>query len=127
MVAIAEWNAHNDHSRKGVSLSMSAEILSRLQPQQCSSRAYLGIQRHDMGPFMSSQEKFDFHNHLSNQPSIVGSKHNEPMQYANPRCSRAAMMDRPGPLRPAQGIYDMQQSSEVGSFFVENIGDDPRR
>ena len=47
---------------------------------------------------MSMQQQSDVYNHLSNQPSIVGSKHNSAMQCANPQCSKELLYLREGTL-----------------------------
>jgi hypothetical protein len=45
---------------------------------------------------MSKQPEFDVRNHLSNRPSIVGSRHHSATQCANPQCSKELLYLRSG-------------------------------
>jgi hypothetical protein len=45
---------------------------------------------------MSKQQESDVRNHLSNRPSIVGSKHNSATECANPQCSKKLLYLRSG-------------------------------
>ena len=72
---------------------------------------------------MSMQQESDVHNPLSNQPSIVGSKHNSAMQCANPQCSKELLYLREGTLEllELESHSDDQFRSDDGAFAMRSL------
>jgi hypothetical protein len=72
---------------------------------------------------MSMHRESDFQNYLSNQPSIVGSKHNSATQCANPQCSRELLYLREGTLNllEMESHSDDQFQSDVGAFAMRSV------
>ena len=70
---------------------------------------------------MSIQQQSDLSNHLSNQASIVGSKHNSAMQCANPQCSKELLYLREGTLNLLEMDSDDQIRSDVGAFAMRSV------
>jgi hypothetical protein len=60
---------------------------------------------------MSLRKECDVRDPLSNQPGVVGSKRNLPMQCANPQCSKELLYFREGRLE----LFDLE--SHVGDQF----------
>jgi hypothetical protein len=60
---------------------------------------------------------------LSNQPSIVGSKHNSAVQCANPQCSKELLYLREGTLNllEMESRSDDQFRSDVGAFAMRSV------
>jgi len=69
------------------------------------------MQRHDHGASMSLRKECDIRDPLSNQPAVVGSKRNLPMQCANPQCSKELLYLREGRLE----LFDLE--SHAGDQF----------
>jgi hypothetical protein len=72
---------------------------------------------------MSMQQQSDVYNHLSNQPSIVGSKHNSAMQCANPQCSKELLYLREGTLEllELESPSDNQLRPDEGAFAMRSL------
>ena len=72
---------------------------------------------------MSMQPESDVYNHLSNQPSIVGSNPNSAMQCANPQCSKELLYLREGTLNllEMESHSDDQFQSDVGAFAMRSV------
>ena len=72
---------------------------------------------------MSMQQESDVYNHLSNQPSIVGSKHNSAMQCANPQCSKELLYLREGTLKllELESPSDNQFQPDEGAFAMRSL------
>ena len=72
---------------------------------------------------MSMQQETDVHDHLSNQPSIMGSKHNSAMQCANPQCSKELLYLREGTLNllEMEPHSDDQFQSDIGAFAMRSV------
>jgi hypothetical protein len=72
---------------------------------------------------MSMQQETDVHAHLSNQPSIVGSKHDSAVQCANPQCSKELLYLREGRLNllEMEPHSDDQFQSDVGAFAMRSV------
>ena len=72
---------------------------------------------------MSMQQETDVHDHLSNQPSIVGSKHDSAMRCANPQCSKELLYLREGRLNllEMEPHSDDQFQSDVGAFAMRSV------
>ncbi len=72
---------------------------------------------------MSRQRESDFQNYLSNQPRIVGSKHNSAMQCANPPCSKELLYLREGTLNllEMESHSNDQFQSDVGAFATRSV------
>jgi hypothetical protein len=75
------------------------------------------------GSSMSMQRESDLQNYLSNQPSVVGSKHNSAMQCANPQCSKELLYLREGTLNllEMESHSDDQFQSDVGAFAMRSV------
>ena len=72
---------------------------------------------------MSMQRESDVQSYLSNQPSIVGSKHNSAMQCANPQCSKELLYLREGTLNLLEmESHSVDQfQSDVGAFAMRSV------
>lgn len=71
---------------------------------------------------MSMQNESDGNKHLSNQPSIVASKHNSAMQCANPQCSKELLYFREGTLEllELESRSDEQLRPDNGAFATSS-------
>jgi hypothetical protein len=65
---------------------------------------------------MSLRKECDVRDPLSNQPDVVGSKRNLPMQCANPQCSKELLYFREGRLE----LFDLE--SHAGDQFPQDDG-----
>jgi len=72
---------------------------------------------------MSMQRESDVQSYLSNQPSIMGSKHNSAMQCANPQCSRELLYLREGTLNLLEmESHSVDQfQSDVSAFAMRSV------
>jgi hypothetical protein len=91
--------------------------------RKCSRRAQACCATARDGASMGMQQETDVHDHLSNEPSIVGSKHDSAMQCANPRCSKELLYLREGTLNLLEmGSHsDNQFQSDVGAFAMRSV------
>ncbi len=90
---------------------------------KCSRRAQSWYETARDGASMSMQQQSDVYNHLSNQPSIVGSKHNSAMQCANPQCSKELLYLREGTLEllELESPSDNQLRPDEGAFAMRSL------
>jgi hypothetical protein len=72
---------------------------------------------------MSMQQETDVHDHLSNQPSSVGSKCDSAVRCANPQCSKELLYLREGTLNllEMEPHSDDQFQSDVSAFAMRSV------